>query len=111
MVNFAAADLDGLVRFVNCRLKKIKYRPDPIHGCLPPAAWPPNPGKPHAHEFNLVRSGFAERSRLPGWCYLARAGADTWSMAADSSSLSSSKRAPEFSRTCSGLVAPGIAIT
>ena len=48
---------------------------------------------------------------VPRCCYLTGSGADTRSMAADSSSLSSSVRAAEFSRMCSGLVAPGIGIT
>jgi transposase len=34
MVNFAAADLDGLVRLVKRKLKKIQYRPHLINGCL-----------------------------------------------------------------------------
>jgi hypothetical protein len=34
MVNFAAAYLDGLVRIVKRKLKKIQYRPHLIHGCL-----------------------------------------------------------------------------
>ena len=34
MVNFAAADLDGLVRIVKRKLKKIQYRPHLIGGCL-----------------------------------------------------------------------------
>ena len=34
MANFAAADLDGLVRLVKRKLKKIQYRPHLIHGCL-----------------------------------------------------------------------------
>ena len=34
MVNFAAADLDGLVRIVKRKLKKIQYRPHLIDGCL-----------------------------------------------------------------------------
>ena len=34
MVNFAAADLDGLIRIVKHRLKKIQYRPHLIDGCL-----------------------------------------------------------------------------
>ncbi len=34
MVNFAAADLDGLVRIVKRKLKKIQYRPHLILGCL-----------------------------------------------------------------------------
>ena len=50
-------------------------------------------------------------SKARWWYYPADVGADARSMAANSSSLSSSERAPEFSRTCSGLVAPGIGIT
>ena len=34
MVNFAAADLDGLVRIVKRKLKKMQYRPHLIDGCL-----------------------------------------------------------------------------
>jgi transposase len=34
MVNFAAAGLDGLVRIIKRKLKKIQYRPHLIHGCL-----------------------------------------------------------------------------
>jgi hypothetical protein len=34
MVNFAAADLNGLVRIVKRKLKKIQYRPYLIDGCL-----------------------------------------------------------------------------
>ena len=34
MVNCAAADLDGLVRIVKRKLKKIQYRPHMIDGCL-----------------------------------------------------------------------------
>jgi hypothetical protein len=34
MANFAAADLDGLVRIVKHKLKKIRYRPRVIDGCL-----------------------------------------------------------------------------
>jgi hypothetical protein len=34
MVNFAAADLDGLIRLVKRKLKKIQYRPQLITGCL-----------------------------------------------------------------------------
>ena len=33
-INFAAADLDGLVRIVKRKLKKIQYRPHLIDGCL-----------------------------------------------------------------------------
>ena len=36
MANFAAADLDGLVRIIKRRLKKIQYRPHLIDGCLAP---------------------------------------------------------------------------
>ena len=34
MANFAAADLDGLVRIVKRKLKKIQYWPHLIDGCL-----------------------------------------------------------------------------
>ncbi len=34
MANFAAADLDGLVRIVKRELKKIQYRPHLIDRCL-----------------------------------------------------------------------------
>ena len=34
MANFAAADLDSLVRIVKRKLKKIQYRPHLIDGCL-----------------------------------------------------------------------------
>ena len=34
MVNFAAAGLDGLVRIIKRKLKKIQYRPRLIDGCL-----------------------------------------------------------------------------
>jgi hypothetical protein len=34
MINFAAAGLDGLVRIVKRKLKKIQYRPHLIDGCL-----------------------------------------------------------------------------
>jgi hypothetical protein len=34
MVNFAAADLNGLVRIIKRKLKKIQYRPHLIDGCL-----------------------------------------------------------------------------
>jgi len=34
IANFAAADLDGLVRIVKRKLKKIQYRPHLIEGCL-----------------------------------------------------------------------------
>jgi hypothetical protein len=34
MANFAAAGLDGLVRIVKRKLKKIQYRPRLIDDCL-----------------------------------------------------------------------------
>jgi hypothetical protein len=34
MANFAAADLDGLVRIVKRKLMQIQYRPHLIDGCL-----------------------------------------------------------------------------
>jgi hypothetical protein len=34
MVNFAAADVNGLVRIIKRKLKKIQYRPYLIDGCL-----------------------------------------------------------------------------
>jgi hypothetical protein len=34
MVNFAAADVDGLVRIVKRKLERIQYRPHLIDGCL-----------------------------------------------------------------------------
>ena len=34
MVNFAAADVNGLVRIIKRKLKKIQYRPHLINGCL-----------------------------------------------------------------------------
>jgi transposase len=34
IANFAAADLDGVVRIVKRKLKKIQYRPHLIDGCL-----------------------------------------------------------------------------
>ena len=34
IANFAAADLDGLIRIVKRKLKKIQYRPHLIDGCL-----------------------------------------------------------------------------
>ena len=44
MVNFAAADLDGLVRIVKRKLKKIQYRPHLIDGCLPATGLNLEPG-------------------------------------------------------------------
>jgi hypothetical protein len=34
MANFAAANVDGLVRIVKRKLKKIQYRPHLLDGCL-----------------------------------------------------------------------------
>ena len=34
LADFAAADVDGLVRIVKRKLKKIQYRPHLIDGCL-----------------------------------------------------------------------------
>lgn len=34
MANFATADVDGLVRIVKRKLKKIQYRPHLAAGCL-----------------------------------------------------------------------------
>jgi hypothetical protein len=34
IANFAAADLNALVRIVKRKLKKIQYRPHLINGCL-----------------------------------------------------------------------------
>jgi hypothetical protein len=34
MANFAAADQPGLVRIIKRKLKKIRYRPHLINGCL-----------------------------------------------------------------------------
>jgi hypothetical protein len=34
MVNFAAADVNSLVRIIKRKLKKIQYRPHLIDGCL-----------------------------------------------------------------------------
>jgi hypothetical protein len=34
MANFAAADLNSLVRIVKRKLKKIQYRPHLLGGCL-----------------------------------------------------------------------------
>jgi hypothetical protein len=41
MANFAAADLDGLVRIVKRKLKKMQYRPYLIDGCRAGPTWPP----------------------------------------------------------------------
>ena len=41
MANFAAG-LDGLVRIVKRKLKKIQYRPHLINGCLAGTGWESN---------------------------------------------------------------------
>ena len=51
MANFAAADLDGLdglVRIVKRKLKKIQYRPHLIDGCLAATGLKIEPWRPHA---------------------------------------------------------------
>ena len=55
-----------------------------------------------------VRALAAGNAACASW---SSAGADVRSMAANSSSLSSSAKGTCVCRTCSGLVAPGIAIT
>ena len=54
MANFAAADLDGLVRIVKRKLKKIQYRPHLIDGCLAATGLKSNPGDHMHYEFILV---------------------------------------------------------
>ena len=48
MANFAAADLDGLVRIVKRKLKKIQYRPHLIDGCLTATGLAIEPWLPYA---------------------------------------------------------------
>jgi hypothetical protein len=55
LANFAAADLDGLVRIVKRKLKKIEYRPHLIGGCLGVTGRKSNPGDHVHYEFNLVK--------------------------------------------------------
>jgi len=52
MANFAAADLDSLVRIVKRKLKKIQYRPHLIGGCLAAAGLTSEPS-----ELQLMRYG------------------------------------------------------
>ena len=60
MANFAAADLDGLVRIIKRKLKKIQYRPHLIDGCLAATDLKIEPGDHNAHyEFNLVSARYA----------------------------------------------------
>jgi hypothetical protein len=56
MVNFAAADLDGLVRLVKRKLKKIQYRPRLIDGGLAATGLIMEPWYPMNYEFILVSS-------------------------------------------------------
>jgi hypothetical protein len=56
MVNFAAADLDGLVRLVKRKLKKIQYRPRLIDGCRAATGLIMEPLVPMNYEFILVSS-------------------------------------------------------
>ena len=61
MVNFVTADLTGLVRIMDRKLKKIQYRPDLVDGCLAGTAPRRNrtdhrtrtDGTAHPHEFSL----------------------------------------------------------
>jgi hypothetical protein len=55
MANFAAADLDGLVRIVKRKLKKIQYRPHLIDGCLAGTGLKLNPGNNMRCELTRVR--------------------------------------------------------
>jgi hypothetical protein len=48
MASFAGADLDGLVRIVKRKLKKIQYRPHLIDGCLAGTGLTIEPWRPHA---------------------------------------------------------------
>ncbi len=61
MINFGAADLDGLVRIVKRKLRKIRYRPHLIDGCLAGTrlglASNSSPGIHMHYEFNLVCLG------------------------------------------------------
>jgi len=61
MANFAAADLDSLVRIVKHKLKKIQYRPHLIDGCLAAAG--------------LARAG-ASAARGEGVCPIGEFGGD-----------------------------------
>ncbi|HEX3308321.1 MAG TPA: hypothetical protein VHS32_18895 [Streptosporangiaceae bacterium] len=53
MANFAAADLDGLVRIVKRKLKKIQYWPHLIDDCLAGTGLKSSPGARMHYEFNL----------------------------------------------------------
>ena len=46
MVNFAAADVDGLARIIKRKLKKIQYQPHLIDGCLAATGLTIEPWKP-----------------------------------------------------------------
>jgi hypothetical protein len=54
MVNFAAADVNGLVRIIKRKLKKIQYRPHLIDGCLAATGLTLEPWCPMHYEFTLV---------------------------------------------------------
>ena len=91
----------------------------------PSPGWPRRPPRPPRAKRDAEPSGTWSRQQkhgqvvaeqdwawtLLGPCYPLGAGADARSMAANSSPASSKQSAPEFSRTCSDLVAPGIGIT
>ena len=66
MVNFAAADLDGLVRTVKRKPKKIQYWPHLSDGCLAGTGLITNRGNHEHYEFNLVRSSPRRPSRARG---------------------------------------------
>jgi hypothetical protein len=57
IVNFAAADMDGLVRIIKRKLKKIQYRPHLIDGCLAATGLIIEPWSPLGHyEFKLCKA-------------------------------------------------------
>ena len=64
MANFAAADLDGLVRIVKRKLKKIQYWPHLIDDCLAGTGLKSSPGARMHYEFNLGRSSGHASSRI-----------------------------------------------
>ena len=63
MANFAAADLDGLVRIVKRKLKKIEYRPDLIDDCLAATGPESSPATP----CTTSSTWLAEAGREPAW--------------------------------------------
>ena len=54
IADFAAADVDGLVRIIKRKLKKIQYRPHLIDGCLAGTGLKIDPGDHMHYEFNLA---------------------------------------------------------